>query len=189
VGRLLHIDAGLEPASLKSRIRHPRIRDNLERLDYAFFDFFAPVDYLLDDNFECVGWVDNNQLDSLLARELVENRFRELFMTRDLHVDRFPLVTRLNHWGIGHIRRQTLLGRLIGRVEGFDHVSLPKGPDPLLAVITVAESEIGRIVRRTRRWLGTLDDRSDQYFSLSEFSQREHVRAYIESNVKLRWLA
>ena len=42
-------------------------------------------------------------------------------------------------------------GKIIGLVEGFDHVSLPKGPDDLLAVITLAEKQIGRSIVKTRR--------------------------------------
>lgn len=187
VGRLLHGDAGLEPASTKSRIRHPRIQSNLRKLGYEFFDFFAPVDYLLDVNFQCVGWVDNSQFNRLLARELVEGYFRELFLTRTLNPDRFPLMTRINRWGIRQIRRRTAVGRFIGRLEGFDHRSLPKGPDPLLAVITVAEAEIGGMVQRTVRWLEKLDY-SHGYFSLRDFARRPEVRAHIESSVKLSWL-
>lgn len=187
VGRLLHLEAGLEPASLKSRIEHPRIRSNLEKLGYRHFEFFAPVDYLLDTRFECVGWVDNHQFESLLARELVENRFRELFMTRTLQPHRFPFTTRINRWGIGHIRRRSLLGRLIGRVEGFDHRTLPKGPDPLLAVITAAEAQVGEIVRRTRSRLEQLDHETNA-FSLAEFSNRADVRGYVDTDMKLQWL-
>lgn len=187
VGRLLHIDAGLEPASCKSRIRHPRIQANLEALGYTFFDFFAPVDYLLDPNFHCVGWVDNHQFEDLLARELVEGHFRDLFMSRRLNPDRFPFMARVNRWGIRHIRRQSLAGKAIGLVEGFDNRSLPKGPDHLMAVITIAEAQLGRAIRRTRHWLRGLDHAPDR-FSLREFSRRPEVRAHLEENVQFRWL-
>lgn len=187
VGRLLHIDAGLEPASWKSRIQHPGIQTNLEKLGYTFFDFFAPVDYLLDANFRIVGWVDNHQFDDLLARELVEGYFRELFMTRRLNPERFPLMARVNRWGIRHIRRRSPLGRTIGLVEGFDHQSLPKGPDPLMAVITIAEAQLGRAIKRTKQWLKDLDH-TPEYFSLGEFSRQPRVREYLESNVRFPWL-
>lgn len=187
VGRLLHIDAGLEPAAWKSRIQHPQIQANLERLGYTYFDFFAPVDYVLDPNFRCIGWVDNHQFDNLLARELVEGYFRELFMNRRLNLDRFPWMGRVNRWGIGHIRRQSPLGKAIGLVEGFDHRSLPRGPDALMAVIVLAEAQLGRCIRRTKRWLAGLDYPSE-YFSLREFSAQPRVRAHLAATVKLPWL-
>ncbi|HSH42654.1 MAG TPA: YiiX/YebB-like N1pC/P60 family cysteine hydrolase [Arenicellales bacterium] len=187
VGRLLHMDAGLEPASWKSCIRHPRIRANLEALGYDFFEFFAPVDYALDPAFRCVGWVDNHQFMDLLARELVETRFRELFMTRRLDPERFPFMSRLNRWGIAHIRRQSPVGKAIGLVEGFDHLSLPKGPDPLMAVITIAEAQLGRLIRRTRKWLQGVEI-TDEYFSIHDFLRRPDVREYLEKNVRLPWL-
>jgi hypothetical protein len=187
VGRLLHIDAGLEPASCKSRIAHPRIQENLEKLGYTWFDFFAPVDYLLDPGFHCVGWVDNHQFHDLLARELVESQFRELFMTRRLNPDRFPFMSRINHWGIRHIRRQSPLGKAIGLVEGFDHRSLPKGPDPLMAVITLAENQLGRVIRRMKEWLQA-KDHEPEYFSLAGFSRQPEVKAWLEANVQLPWL-
>ncbi len=187
VGRLLHRDAGLEPASCKSRIQDPRIQSNLEKLGYTSFEFFAPVDYLLDSNFQCVGWVDNHQFEDLLARELVERRFRELFASRRLNPARFPAMSRVNRWGIGHIRRRSLTGRLIGLVEGYDHESLPRGPEPLMAVITLAESQLGRAIRRTRRWLAEADRKPD-YFSLAEFSRKPEVRRHLEAVVQLPWL-
>lgn len=187
VGRLLHIDAGLEPASWKSRIQQPRIRENLEALGYTFFDFFAPVDYVIDPSFHCVGWVDNHQFEDLLARELVESRFRELFMSRRLNPDRFPFMGRVNLWGIRHIRRRTLLGKTIGLVEGFDHHSLPRGPDPLMAVITIAEAQLGRAIRRTKHWLAGIDYATD-YFSLADFAREPRVRQHLEENVRLPWL-
>lgn len=187
VGSQLHRDAGLEPASWKSRIQHPRIRENVAKLDFTTYDFFSPVDYLLDRNFVCAGWVDNYQFENLLARELVEGYYRELFMNRTLNPARFPFRCRLNYWGIRQIRRQSLFGKVIGYVEGFDHRSLPKGPDPLLAVVTVVEAQLGRVVKQTRRWLDAYDN-WPEYFSLADFSRRPEVRRYLETELKLRWL-
>lgn len=187
VGRLLHLDAGLEPATGASRVEHPRIRDNLEKLDFTYFDFFAPVDYLLNANFRCAGWIDNHQFDDLLARELVEGYFRELFMTRTLNPRRLPLMGSVNRWGIGHIRRRSLPGRIISLVEGFDDVSLPRGPDALMAVITLVEAQLGRVVKQTIRYLKTTDYPSG-YFSLTEFSQRPDIRKHLESTLKPAWL-
>lgn len=187
VGRLLHLDAGLEPVRARSRVDDPAIRANLRKLGYTSFDFFAPVDYLLDANFQCVAWVDNHQFEDLLARELVEGYFRELFMTRTLNPKRLPLMGHINRWGIGHIRRRSLLGRAISAVEGFDHVSLPRGPDPLMAVITVVEAQLGRVVRQTRRWLDGMEP-PEGYFSLKDFSRRPAVRQHLESSLKPAWL-
>lgn len=187
VGRLLHMDAGLEPASCKSRIQDPRIQSNLETLGYTFFDFFAPVDYLMDPNFQCIGWVDNHQFEALLARELVERRFRELFASRRLNPARFPMMSRVNRWGIGQIRRRSLPGRLIGLVEGYDPESLPQGPDPLMAVITIAEAQLGRAIKQTKQWLAEMDCTPD-YFSLDEFSRKPEVRQHLEAVVRLPWL-
>ncbi len=187
VGRQLHLDAGLEPASGKSRIEHPAIQANLEKLEYTSFDFFAPVDYLLDSNFQCVGWVDNHQFEELLARELVESYFRELFMTRTLNPRRLPFMGHVNRWGIGHIRRQSALGKAISLVEGFDHVSLPRGPDPLMAVITIIEAQLGRVVQQTVRRLKSMELPTG-YFSLSEFSQRPEVRRHLEASFNPAWL-
>jgi len=187
VGRLIHADAGLEPVAFKSRIEHSVIRENLERLGYTFFDFFAPVDYLIDGKFRCIGWVDNGQFEDLLARELVEGHFRKLFMTRRLNPARLPYKSRLNHWGIGHIRRQSLIGRAIGLIEGFDDRSLPKGPDQLLALITIVEARLGRAIKRTRSWVRDLDV-GPACFSLHEFIARPDVQRRLESELEFPWL-
>lgn len=187
VGRFLYLDAGLEPAQSKSRIQVPAIQENLRSLGYTFFEFFAPVDYLLDKNFHCVGWVDNNQFTYLLARELVNGYFRELFSWRKLNPKKFPFRRRLNYWGINHIRRQTLIGKIISWVEGFDQHTLPKGPDRLLSVITVAEAQIGRSIVKTREWLEQQGVNSGS-FELNDYRKDPDVRAFLERTLHLPWL-
>ncbi len=187
VGRFLHSDAGLRPVETKSYIRDPQIVSNLERLGYTCFSFFAPVDYMLDEKLQCVGWVDNNQFQSLLARELVDRKFRSLFSKSRLNPERFPSRYRVNLWAIGQIRRGTLVGRLISMIEGFDKVNLPKGPDTLLAVITLAEAQLGRSIRKTEQLLSGLTTRYS-HFDLDEFLNGTTVTRAIRDPVKLDWL-
>lgn len=187
VGSHLHADAGLEPASPKSGIRDPRIQENARKFEFTFFDFFSPVDYLLDDNFRCIGWVDNHQFEDLLARELVEGRFKELFAEGTVNPKRLPLKGKINLWGIRQIRRRSLAGRILGAVEGFDDRTLPNGPDVLMAMIIVIEEQLAKVIKRTRQWLRDYDD-WPEYFSFDEFSRRPEVRAQLNADLKLPWL-
>lgn len=179
---------GLPPLPALSRIGHPGIRENLARLGYHEYEpFFAPVDFLLNPDFSCVGWVDNNQFPRLLARELVEVGFRRLFERGQLDTRRMPLMHHINHWGIRHMRRRSSLGRLISMVMGFDHLSLPRGPDPMLAIIAPVEADLGRHVRRLLPLVERyLDGRRS--FVLEEMLADPAVDAAIDRTVRLRWL-
>lgn len=187
VGRFLLQDAGLDRIQTKSHIRHPQIQKNLGELGYTFFRFFAPVDYLLDEKLSFVGWIDNNQFDRLLARELIESHFRHIFSQKEISVGKFPFMSRINYWGIGQMRRRTPLGKIISLVEGFDHVNLPKGPDRLLSVITLAEAQIGSAIRRTGPFVRDYIDGLSS-FDLGHVMSDEEVRKIVEKNLRLPWL-
>ena len=188
VGRFLLQDAGLDKIETKSQIQHPQIQKNLGELGYTFFRFFAPVDYLLDQKLSFVGWVDNNQFDKLLARELVESHFRTLFSQNEISVGKFPFRSRINFWGIDQMRRRTPLGKLISLLEGFDHINLPKGPDRLLSVITLAEAQIGSAIKKTlpfvRNHVANLSS-----FDLRRAMSDQEVRRTVEKNLRLPWLS
>ncbi len=179
---------GLPPIPALSRIGHPGIRENLARLGYHEYEpFFAPVDFLLNPDFSCVGWVDNNQFPRLLSRELVEVGFRRLFERGQLETRRMPLMHHVNHWGIRHMRRRSALGRLISMVMGFDHLSLPRGPDPMLAIIAPVEADLGRHVRRLLPLVERyLDGR--HAFTLEDMLADPAIDAAIDQTVRLRWL-
>lgn len=187
LGRFLFEDAGIEAIRTKSAINTPGIMNNLRRVGFEHSSVFMPVDYLLDENFSCVGWVDNNQFMALLARELVQRHFRDSFAKRTLDPEKFPYLYKLNRWGVGQIRRQTWLGTVVSLIEGFDHLSLPKGPDKLISVITLVEAQLGKATRKTRRFL---DDhlRDDAEFDLESVLADRKVRAILERYLALPWL-
>ncbi|MDJ0957869.1 MAG: YiiX/YebB-like N1pC/P60 family cysteine hydrolase [Arenicellales bacterium] len=187
VVRFMHQYANLKPAQNKSKMGHPNIQANLKKLGFTYFDFFAPVDFLLNDCFHCVGYVDNNQVDRLLARELVDHEFRQRFTERELVPEKFPFPAGLNRWGIGHIRRQSLIGKIIGTVEGFDHNSLPKGPDHLLAVIKLAEKQIGKAIKTVRNVLPSVLREMD-VLDTQKLIQDPRLRHTIDSSLNLPWL-
>ena len=188
LAQVLFDAVGLERVASVSSIGHPGIQKNLERLGYTRFDpFFAPVDFLLNRQFRCVGWVDNNHFPRLVARELVEAGFRRLFERGELTISRMPLMHHINHWGIGHMRRRTLLGKLISKVMGFDHLSLPRGPDPMLAIIAPVEADLGRAVERLMPHVHRhLADRES--FDLRALLDDPETQSAITSAVRLRWL-
>jgi len=163
VARQLYQDLGLPVPQAFGAIVDPGVRDTMARLDYPHLDvFFTPVDFVRSALFEFVGWVDNGQPAKLVARELVEQRFRERFSRGKLDPERLPLLVRLKHFGIRQLRARTLLGRVVAAVTGFDHISLPKGPDRILAIVEPLEAELGRAVRRilpdVERHLARCDD-------------------------------
>lgn len=188
VVQLLFQAVGLAPIPSRSVIADEVIQRNLRALGYERYEpFFAPVDYLLSPDLTCVGWIDNNQLERLVARELVEARLRVLFASRRLDCRRFPLVHYVNLWGIGHMRRRTPIGRLVSRITGFDHVSLPKGPDRMVAAIEPVEAQLGCAVRRTlpfvRDYLA-----ANEHIDLGAVHKDPQAQAVLERNLRLRWL-
>ncbi|MDZ7825199.1 MAG: YiiX/YebB-like N1pC/P60 family cysteine hydrolase [Gammaproteobacteria bacterium] len=188
VARQLYQDLGLPVLEEFGTVEHPGIRANLQRLDYHFLErFFTPVDFVRSPLFELVGWVDNNQPARLVTRELVEARFRHCFATGTIDPDRMPLMARINHFGIGHMRRRTLLGRLVSRVMGFDHVSLPKGPDRILAIVEPLEAELGRAVRAL---MPEVEERlaATEVLDLDAWLDDPQLRRRVADLLPLRWL-
>lgn len=188
IGRFLHVDAGLGRIRPMSSLADEGIRENLARLGYTQFSpFLAPVDYMLNEDFHRVGWIDNNQLDKLVARELVEGRFRKLLSSRQLNTRRLPLIYRFNLWGIGQMRRRSAFGALISAVAGFDHASLPKGPDQIIALVKPLEAQLGKAIAKVlpfvRNYLANLEQ-----FDYQAMSGDRRVEALLDRHVRFPWL-
>jgi hypothetical protein len=180
-------DAGLDPGTNKSHISDKGIRKNLSFLGYEFFDFSAPVDFVLSEEYRCTGWIDNNQVEKLVARELVEVRFRHLFSRKAINPKNFPVASRINRWGIGHMRRRSTLGRIISALEGFDHVSLPKGPDDVMALIKPAEQQVGRAIKKL---YPTVHNHLESLtrLDIQETHASDTIQDCIDTHLKIPWL-
>jgi hypothetical protein len=187
VGRFMHQAAGMTPIRTQSKIGHPNIQANLGKLGYTFFDFFSPVDFLLSDRFRCVGCVDNNQVDRLLARELVDREFRRQFESRQLDPRRFPFRSRINRWGIRQIRSGGPAGSFLGWLEGFEARNLPKGPDDLMAVITPAEKQIGAVIKRATAAIARVLTHSTQP-DLEGLLHHAEINDLVRKSLDLPWL-
>jgi hypothetical protein len=196
VARQLYQTLGLPVLDQFGAIRDPGIRANMQRLDYEFLDvFFTPIDFVRSDVFRFVGVVDNAQPARLIARELVEQRFRHCFSKGTIRSERLPLMVKLTHFGIGQMRGRTLVGRLISGVMGFDHISLPKGPDRILAIVEPLEVELGKAVRgilpevQKRLAAATRGDSAERAdFDLDEWLADPSMRARVEQLLPMRWL-
>ncbi len=188
VGRFLLEDAGVGGVAPRGRIAHPRIRENLASVGYGDFDpFFAPVDYLTNPLFSFQGVVDNNQFLRLLARELVERRFRRLFEERRLDASRLPFMYAVNRFILGHVRGRSAVAPLVSVATGWNAGNLPKGPDAMLAGITPAEHQLGAAVRAI---LPPLGDRlrGVERFDLEELLADPWTDRLLEGALRLPWL-
>lgn len=183
VAQQLYRELGLPVVKVFGAMGDPGVRKTLTRLDFLHLDVvFAPVDFVRSDLFNLVGWVDNGQHAKLVARELVEQRFRDRFSRGNLDPARLPLMARLTHFAIGQVRARTLLGRLASAVTGFDHITLPKGPDRLLAIVEPLQVELGRAVRGilpdVERYLTQVDN-LDLHAALAHVGLRSRVDALL----------
>ncbi len=187
VGRFMLNAAGLEPARRFSRLDHPQVKHNLVRIDYPYFDYFGPVDFLLNECFGFVGVVDNNHIEHLLARELIDRELLRQVQTNQIEPDRFPFPYRLNRWGLGQMRRQTLIGKAVSLIQGFPAENLPRGPDAILAAILPVEKQIGKAIAKTRptvvRVLGERD-----YLDPDAFFTDRRIRSAVRRHLVLPWL-
>jgi len=187
VGRFMHNAAGLEPAKTISRLSHPRVQSNLAKVGLTQFEYFGPVDFLLNDCFACTGVVDNNQIERLLARELIDREFRHRFINSDLHPAKIPFPFGLNRWGIGQMRKQSLIGKLVCLFEGFTVENLPRGPDDLLAVILIAEKQVGKSIVQTRKVV--MEVIADYAFlDMENFVAEQRILDALEQNFRVSWL-
>ncbi len=187
VGRFLHQAAGLCPSPRVSRLDHPRVRRNLGKIGFRYFAYFGPVDFLLSDCLHCVGTVDNNQVNKLVARELIDRQFQRHFANSDIDIRRFPFPYRLNLWGLRQMRRKTLIGRLIGWLEGFNAETLPKGPDDLLALIVLAEKQVGKCIRQVHAAIADVLAGYEQ-LDMNRFSADARVEHALQQHFNLPWL-
>jgi hypothetical protein len=114
-------------------------------------------------------------------------RFRERFSRGRLDPARLPLTVRLLHFGSRQIRARTLLGTLVSVVTGFDHITLPKGPDRILAIVEPLEAELGRAVRGilpdVERHLAPIDD-----LDLHAVLANPGLRKRVDALLPMRWL-
>jgi hypothetical protein len=187
VGRYMHQAGSLAPARRISSLSHPVVQKNLARVGYCFFDYFGPVDFLLNDCFKMTGVVDNNQIERLLAREMIDQEFRRKFIMGNLDPKRFPFPYRLNLWGLGQMRRQTPIGKLVGRIEGFSADTLPKGPDALLAVILLAEKQIGKSIVKARATVEKVLAEY-QHLDMKAFAADQRIQHAVRQSLNLPWL-
>ncbi len=187
VGRFMLAAAGLEPARRFSRLDHPRVERNLERIDYPYLDYFGPVDFLLNECFEHVGFVDNNHIEHLLARELIDREVLRRIQTYQIEPDRFPFPYRINRWALGQMRRRSLLGRAFSAIQGFPAENLPHGPDKILAAILPVEKQMGKAIARTRPTVVEVLRECD-HLDTDAFFADPRIRAAVQENTVLPWL-
>ena len=190
IGRFMLEDAGLAPPSQRSWFL-PTAQENLQRIGYRQMSPLFPVDYMTDRNFQCVGHVDNNHFVRLSARLLVERELSYQFTRYQLDPDRFPAHTKLNLWAIQQIRRQTALAGVVQLVSGYDQWTLPRGPDPLLAHITVAEQQLAKQIRRTDTALLSYfanHSKGREPPSTAQLLRDEQVLSQVRQGVNLPWL-
>lgn len=188
VARQLYQDLGLPVLEAFGAIVDPGVRDSMTRLDYPHLDvFFTPVDFVRSELFGLVGWVDNGEPAKLMARELVEQRFRERFSRGNLDPARLPRMVRLTHFAIRQVRARTLLAPLISAVTGFDHITLPKGPDRILAIVEPLQAELARAVRGilpdVERHLAQIDD-----LDLHAVLAHPGLRKRVDALLPMRWM-
>jgi len=187
VGRFMHKAANLKPADRISEVSHPQIQSNLATIGYHHSDYFGPVDFLLNECFYFAGVIDNNQVEHLVARELIDQEFNRKFKSSTLNSRKFPFPYRLNLWGLRHMRRQTLVGRIVSSLEGFTTATLPKGPDELLAVILLLEKQIGKAIVKTKvtvdEVLADLD-----HLDMAALANDPRIQNAIGQNLQLPWL-
>jgi hypothetical protein len=187
VGRFIHQDANLAPAQRISEVGHPVIQSNLASIGYQYSEYFGPVDFLLNECFRFEGVIDNNQVEQLVAREIIDREFKYRFESGTLVARRFPFPYRLNLWGLGHMRRQTWLGRIVSYFEGFTVDTLPRGPDELLAVILLLEKQVGQAIIKTRTSVNELVANLD-HLHMESLMADDRIKNAVRANLILPWL-
>ena len=185
--KVIYEGVGAPPVVPRGGIRHAIVRENMTDLGFVETDVQSPVDFILDTDFECIGVVDNNQLERMWARELVGLHFRRRFESGYRNPGRVPLLYHVNHWAIGHLRRRGILSPLIALAAGFNHLSLPKGPARLMALLGLTEAELTKSVRKLVPLLRSRLDESSAPDFEAMLADPEVVDR-LTRTLKVRWL-
>ena len=95
--------------------------------------------------------------------------------SRHLKTRKLPLMYHLNLWGIEQMRRRSPVGAVIAGLVGFDHVTLPKGPDQIIALVKPVQAQLGKAISKVqpfiRNYLTNLE-----YFDYEAISRDRRVR-------------
>lgn len=174
----------IDPIKTKSIYDDPRISKNMAQFGYVYPKALFLIDFLIDERLQRVGIIDNNQFIRCLGRELFERRFLELFRDRKLNIKKSQVLYHLNLFGVKQIRRNNLLGKLLGMAfGGFNRDNLPKGPDRVLAVIQIYEHILAKANSKTRQKLTYLI-KNEGPFIIDNFQKRQEVGKIIDNNSK-----
>lgn len=190
IGRFMFQDAGLAPPLQRSSFP-PAIWENLERVGYNQPAPLFPVDYMTDENFQYLGHVDNHHFVRMASRLLVEREFRHRFTHSRLQPSRFPWHSKLNLWAIRQVRRRGMFAAAVTLFSGFDQATLPRGPDTLMAHITVAEQQLARHIRATDATVNAFfaaHDTADAAPNSAALLHDDRVRNAVRQRIDLAWL-
>jgi hypothetical protein len=85
------------------------------------------------------------------------------------------------------MRRRSTFGALISALVGFDHISLPKGPDQIIALVKPLEAQLGKAIAKVlpfvRNYLANLE-----HFDYEAMSGDRRVEALLDRHVRFPWL-
>ncbi len=162
----LYERAGIDPIKSKSSyFNDPKIKRNLEAIGQDYSKFFVLADYAQDKRMKCVGVIDNDEFIRNITSEMLERRFKTMFLERQVVCSKLPLEYQINYWGIGQLRNKTMVGKVITLIFGFDSVSLPKGDDRTLAVVEVLMHSVGRDIKRNLKVFKSIINYSGPLFT------------------------
>ena len=177
VGSVLFEAAGIEAIRAASVFSDAQIAQNCDTLGFYCRHYLSPIDYMRDERMEFVAAIDNNHFEKSVVREISDRCFKQLFSTKKVQLNRFPISFKLTVWGIEQIRKQTILGRIFGGVKRFNPRNLPKGEANLLAVIELLYSKLGRAERVIYKKLAkSLEQEPSGPFIVTNWAQQRQIQ-------------
>lgn len=164
----------LEPIATQSHYSSDtQILKNLDEIELKTGPFLSPWDFIASDRTHCVGFWDNDYFLLNICRELCEKYTENLFKTKQLSLSRAPLLYYFNSFGVKQIQKNTLLGRAIGGIVGFNINNLPNASYKVLAMIEIFEHTMEKCVRKLYQTLKSSDYLND-YKDIRQYAEMKH---------------
>lgn len=114
-----------------------------------------PDDYALNGQFNIVGAIANSTIEDMLARNLTRAYFQNIWRTKILNPQSFPVSEKFKFHMIKLIQKNGLASRALLSFLGMSFDEFPSGPATFMSLVTFGDSTMISAVKRVKEELSS----------------------------------